>query len=135
MDEIIDHRRNGDEVSKSQGNLRTKIGTLRKRKTILGWGLLLQWEDDTRNWVKLKDLKDLYLIELMEFARLKNIEDVPAFIWWTPYVKRKVNVIIQRTRLKYWEHTHKYGIGIPKSIEEAKDIGEENDNILWMDAV
>ena len=71
----------------------------------------------------------------MEYARLKNIEDEQAFIWWTPYVKRKVNEVIQRTKSKYWERTHKYGIRIPKSIEEAKDIDKENGNTFWKDAV
>ena len=31
----------------------------------------------------------------------------------------------------YWKRTHKYGIQIPKSVEEAIQIDKENRNNLW----
>ena len=36
---------------------------------------------------------------------------------------------------KYWSCTHKYGIRIPKSIQEAIEIDRDNGNTFWMDAV
>ena len=36
---------------------------------------------------------------------------------------------------KYWIHTHKYGIEIPKSVKRAKEIDEFNQNTFWWDAI
>ena len=51
LDEIIDHRTHRNPVPKSQGTFKTKTSTLRKRKTTVGWELLVQWKDGTTNWV------------------------------------------------------------------------------------
>jgi hypothetical protein len=59
----------------------------------------------------------------------------PAFNWWVPYTLRKRNKIIKKVKAKYWRTTHKFGIRIPKSVEEALLIDMENGNLLWRDAV
>jgi hypothetical protein len=38
-------------------------------------------------------------------------------------------------KTKYWLRTHKYGIRIPKSIQEAIEIDREAGNTPWMDAI
>lgn len=48
---------------------------------------------------------------------------------------KKAKRILQKVKSKYWSRTHKYGIRIPKSIQEAMMIDRENGNTLWMDAV
>ena len=48
---------------------------------------------------------------------------------------KKPNRIISKVKSKYWSRTHKYGIKIPKTIDEAKQIDTENGDTLWMDAV
>ena len=48
---------------------------------------------------------------------------------------RKRNRIISRTKSKYWTRTHKFGIRIPKTVQEAKDIDTANHNTLWWDAI
>ena len=135
LDEIIDHRKNEDAIPKSEGTYVTQSGTLRKKRTTKGWELLVHWLDGSYNWIKLKDLKESYPVELMKYAEMKNISDEPAFAWWTPYTRRKMDRIINKVKSKYWERTHKYGIRLPKSIHEALEIDKENKNTLWKDAI
>ena len=35
----------------------------------------------------------------------------------------------------YWQTTHRYGIRLPKSIKEAKELDQKNGNTLWWDAI
>ena len=134
LDEIIDHRKKEDAVSKSEGTIITSSGTRRKRQTTRGWEFLVHWLDGSYNWVKMKDLKDSYPVELMEYAESKKIIEEPAFAWWTPYARRKLKRI-NKVKSKYWERTHKYGICMPKNVEEAMEIDKENKNTLWKDAI
>ena len=43
--------------------------------------------------------------------------------------------ILKKVKSKYWTRTNKYGLGIPKSINEEIEIDKENGNTLWMDAI
>ena len=47
----------------------------------------------------------------------------------------KCNRIIAKLKAKYWVRTHKFGVKIPKSVEEAKRFDEENGDTLWWDAI
>ena len=53
----------------------------------------------------------------------------------TLYVKRKRTAIISKATTKYWDRTHKYGIEIPKTVQDAIRIDKENHNTLWQDAI
>ena len=35
----------------------------------------------------------------------------------------------------YWQTTHRYGIRLPKSIKEAKELDQRNGTTLWWDAI
>jgi hypothetical protein len=72
---------------------------------------------------------------LAVYAKENLLADKPAFAWWTPYVLRKQKRILQKVESKYWARTHKNGIRIPKSIQEAIKIDKQNGNTLWMDAI
>lgn len=43
--------------------------------------------------------------------------------------------ILSKVKSKYWERSHKFGIRIPKSIQEAINIDKENGDTLWTDAI
>ena len=66
---------------------------------------------------------------------VNRIQDQPAFAWWIPYVIKKRSRIINRVRPKYWERTHKYGLEVPKQIEDAKRIDAENGDTQWQDSI
>ena len=83
----------------------------------------------------MKDVKDSYPVQLAEFAMQNGIADEPAFAWWVPYTLKKKSRIISKIKSKYWQRTHKYGIRVPKTVQEAISIDNENGNNLWRDAL
>ena len=135
MKEIIDYRTNGTELKQQDAFVTTKTGTKRRRETTKGWELLIEWKDGSTNWVSLKDIKESYPVEVAEFALATRISMEPAFAWWVPFVLKKRNRILAKVKSKYWLRTHKFGIRIPKSVEEAKKIDEQNGDTLWWDAI
>lgn len=135
FDAIIDHRVDGTEVQPDDAFISSTNGGKRRKKTTRGWEILLQWKDGSTTWEAMKDIHAEYPVQLAEYALNKGIDDQPAFAWWIPYVMRKRNRIISRTKSKYWTRTHKFGIRIPKTVQEAKDIDTANHNTLWWDAI
>jgi hypothetical protein len=132
---IIDHRVSREAIPKSQGTYVNSYGVNRCKTTTRGWKLLVEWRDGSSDWVSLKDLKDIYPVELALYAKKeRKVDDEPAFAWWVPYILWKQRVL-QKIKSKYWVRTHKYGMRIPKNIKEAMDIDRENGNTMWMDAM
>mmetsp|Transcript_2846 Transcript_2846/g.3147 ORF Transcript_2846/g.3147 Transcript_2846/m.3147 type:complete len:189 (+) Transcript_2846:127-693(+) len=135
FEEIIDHRVLPDAIPKHEGTYKSSSGAIRKKRTTRGVELCTQWKDGSTDWISLKDLKDSYPIELVEYAIQQKINDLPAFAWWIPYVLKKRHRVIYKLKTKYWQRTHKYGICIPKSIDDAIKIDDVNKNIYWVDAI
>jgi hypothetical protein len=135
FDEIIDHRTDGSEVKQQDAFITTRTGTKRRRETTKGYEILVQWKDGSTTWVAMKDMKNSYPVQLAEYATQRRIAGEPAFAWWIKHVLEKRNRIIGKLKAKYWLRTHKFGVKIPKSVEEAKRFDEENGDTLWWDAI
>jgi hypothetical protein len=135
IEEIEDHRVLDKAIPKSEGTYDTRSGSKCRRRTIMGWELSVRWKDGSSNWISLKDLKDTYPVDLADYAIANGIETEPAFAWWVPYVTKKRIAIIAKLKSKYWQQTHKYGIRVPRSINEAKQIKETSGDTQWTDAV
>jgi Reverse transcriptase (RNA-dependent DNA polymerase) len=135
MDYIMDHRMTHEAISRSEGTYTNAYRVERRKATTRGWEFLVEWRDGSSDWVSLKDLKESYPVELAVYATDQDIAGEPAFAWWVPYVLKKQKRILQKVKTKYWSRTHKYGIRIPKNIQEAINIDKENGNTLWMDAI
>ncbi len=134
LDAIIDHRKGGHAVKKA--DMYIQAGSNRQiRKTTKGWHLCVEWKDGTTTWEQLADLKESYPVQVAEYATARGIGDEPAFVWWVPYVLSKRDQIIAAVSKRYQKRTHKFGIRIPKDVEEAIKIDEENGNTLWQDAI
>ena len=86
-------------------------------------------------WLPLRTVKESNPVELAEYAINNLIEKEPAFAWWVPYTLNKLDRIIKKVKAKYWHTMHKFGVRIPKSLEEAIRIDKENGNTLWQDAI
>ena len=86
------------------------------------WSIKVEWKDGSVSWVPLKDLKASNPVELAEYAVANNIEEEPAFKWWVKDTLRKRDRIISKVKAKYWRTTHKFGIEVPKSVDEAYAI-------------
>ena len=83
----------------------------------------------------LKDIKECYPVQLAEHAIAKGIDKEPAFTWWIPRVIRKKSRIISKVKSKYWRTSHKFGIRIPKTVDEALTIDRDNNNTYWYQAI
>ena len=136
LDEIIDHRSTDQAIKKEDGYIYNPYNeSKRRRETTRGWELCVQWKDGSLAWIPLKDMKDGYPLETAHYATSKSIDDEPAFEWWVPYAIKKEKRMLSKLKSKYWERTHKYGIQIPKSVEEAYAIDVSNGDRLWSNAI
>jgi hypothetical protein len=69
---------------------------------------------------------------------LNGIADEPAFSWWVPYVRRKRKAIISilgKTKTKYWTRPHKYGVELPKTVQQALEIDSRTGTTYWRDGI
>ena len=135
MKEIIDYHTNGQEVKHQDAFITMTTGTKRRRETTKGWEILIEWKDGSMNWVAWKDVKESYPVQLAEFAISNRIAEEPALAWWVPFMMKKRNRILAKVKSKYWLRSHKFGIRIPKSVEEVKKADNQNGNTLWWDAI
>ena len=135
LDEIIDYCTTGKEVKQQDAFITTRTSTKRRHETTIGWDLLVQWKDGSTNWIALKDLKESYPVQVAEYSVGARILMELAFAWWVPYTLKKRNQIIAKVKSKYWIQTHKFGVWIPKSVQEAKELDHQNGNNLWWEAI
>jgi hypothetical protein len=98
-------------------------------------GVAGRWKDGSTTWITLKDLKELYPVQLAEYAVQLRLAEEPAFAWWVPYTLKKRNRIFAKIKSKYWDCTHKFGIKTPKNVAEARAIDAENGNTFLWDAI
>ena len=133
--DIVDHRRDERAIDKADAFVKRRNGVKRRRQTTEGWQLLCEWKDGSTNWVALKDARHSYPVLVAEYAVANRIDDEPAFAWWVHDVIKKRDRIIAKVKSKYWQRTHKNGIKIPKSVQEAIAIDKKNGNTLWWDAI
>jgi hypothetical protein len=110
-------------------------GLQQRKPTTKGWEILVTWKDSSTNWITLKDVKDTYPVQLAEYAFANKLDKEPAFAWWVNYVHEKKEAILSKVKSKYWIRTHKYGIKVPKSVEHARKLDQQNGNTLWWDAI
>jgi hypothetical protein len=135
LDDIIDYKRSGNAIDKRDAFVTMKNGVRRRKETTQGWSLLCQWKDGSSNWVALKDARLSYPVLVAEYAVANRLDDEPAFAWWVHDVLKKRDRIIAKVKSKYWQRTHKFGIKIPKTVQEALQFDKENGNNLWWEAI
>ena len=83
----------------------------------------------------MKDIKQTYPIDLVDFAIQKGIAEEPAFAWWIPFVIKKRNRIIAKIKFEYLTRTHKFGIIIPRSVDEKIKLDHLNKDTLWWSCI
>ena len=135
MGEIIGHWSTEHAVKQQDAFIMTKTGTKRHREKTKGWELLVWWKDGGTDWIALKDIKESYPVQVAEYAVSSHISKEPAFAWWASSVLKKCNRIIAKTKSKYWLMMHKFGIEIPKTVLQVRQIDAKSENTLWWDAI
>ena len=135
LSEIIDYRKDGKAVPIDQGFTKSKNGNHVRKKTTKGWYFLVRWTDDTSSWIRLIDLKHSNPLELADFVLSNQLQDEPAFAWWLPHCIKKRDQIIASIQARSKQTTHKYGIRVPRTVKEAYELDETNNNTYWRDAI
>ena len=128
LESIIDYATDDSAVATADKYVVTRRGARKLRKTTIGWKLLVLWRDGNQQWIPLKDLKESNPVEVAEFAKSRDIDNEPAFCWWTPYTLRKRDMIIAAVNSRVKKSSHKYGIEIPSSVAHAHRIDTANGN-------
>jgi Reverse transcriptase (RNA-dependent DNA polymerase) len=134
LDAITDHKSNASAVPKDDEFV-TIRGKNHRRKTTKGWKLCVQWKDGSTSWERLADLKESYPVEVAEYAVSAKIVEEPAFAWWVPYTLKRRERIIAAVNKRYHQRTHKFGIEVPKTVQEALELDKKNGNHLWFEAI
>ena len=135
LEEIIGHKKDASAINMADGYDIGYNGNRHPKKTTRGWSLLVQFRGGITEYVPLKELKDSNPVELAEYAVAHSLTEEPAFKWWVPNVLRKRNMIIAKVKSRYWRTTHKYGIKLPKTVEEALRIDRETGTDFWRRAI
>ena len=133
--EISDHRKDVNALNVADGSYRTRAGNPVPKRTTKGWKLLLEWVDGSMDWVRLAEVKEAYPLQLAEYAVANGIADEPAFKWWAYKALKRKQRLINKVKSKYWRTTHKFGIEIPKSVEEAYKIDRVTGTSHWTRAI
>jgi hypothetical protein len=135
LNEIVDHRSTTDAIQLQDGFVIMPNGRKTPKRTTKGWELLVEWKDGSTSWIPLKDIKDTNPVEVAEYAIVNKIDQEPAFAWWTNTVMRKRERIIEKLQKKYWRTEYKFGVRIPKTVEEALQIDKATGTTHWEKAL
>ena len=134
LDSIVDYKKQKSALTVKDAFV-TVRGRHNMRKTTKGWKLCVQWKDGTTTWERLADLRESNPVEVAECAVAQGVDHKPAFAWWVPHTLKNRDMIIKAVNTRYLKRTHKFGIRLPKTVEEALRIDKENGNTMWQDSM
>ncbi len=81
------------------------------------------------------DIKNSYPVQLAEYAIQNNLQDAPAFEWWVTTTLKRKKSFFKAVKARYAKRSHKFGIRVPKTIDEALAIDRETNTNFWHDAI
>ena len=112
---VTDHNINDSDITNVDGLIKSSNGNLHWKIMTRGWKILVEWKNDSVDWVPLKDLNQSNSVELAEYAMANEISDEPDFSW---LVKDNLSCryrIISRIKSKYCCTSYKFGIRTPQN--------------------
>lgn len=133
LDAVIDHKFDETVVSKQDVFVVVK-GRQSHIKITKGCYLCIQWKDGL-TWERLTDLKESNPIELAKYTVSAGIANKPTFAWWVPFILRCHDRIILAVNKQYLKKPHKFGIKLPKTVEEALALDKKNGNTYWYNVI
>ena len=72
---------------------------------------------------------------MAKYAVANNLSNEPAFAWWVPHTIKKEKRLIKAVKSRYSQCSHKFGIYVPKTVEEALEIDRQTNTTYWKDAI
>ena len=83
----------------------------------------------------LQTVKDSNPVEAAECAVANQLDKEPAFAWWVQDVLRHKKRITSKVKSRHWKTTHKCGIRLPHSVEEALELDRKSNTDYWAKAI
>ncbi len=83
---------------------------------------------------KMSNLKESHPIQINEFVIQIGVALEPGFNWWVFHVLKKqdaITLLVKCCNIKYLKKTHKFGLPLPKSVDDALAIGRCTGSTLW----
>ena len=113
----------------------TYKGWRKQKRRTRGWQLCIQWKDGSTSWVDLKDVKESNPVKVAEYALEASISNEPEFSWWIPHVISTRTRILAKVKTCYVKRTHKFGIELPKTVEQELEIDCCTRATFWRNAI
>jgi hypothetical protein len=104
-------------------------------RTTKGWEICIQWKDGTSSWHPLSEIKNSFPVHLAEYAVANSIQDEPAFKWWVKEAIKRRKYMLKAVKTRYARRTHKFGIQLPQTVDEALAIDRATKTTYWHDAI
>jgi hypothetical protein len=102
-----------------------------QKKTLSVWALEVEWCDGGTAWIKMKTMKESNAVEVAKYALSNQISHEPAFDRWFHDVIRRKKRLIKLPQTRLFRPQYKYGIYVPRNIEEVNKFDLENGNKFW----
>ena len=83
-------------------------------------------------------LKEYHPVHTAELAVVQRIDHKTVFNWWVKHVLKKRDRIItsiRKQQTRYLKKSHKFGIELPKTVEQVQTLVAKNGNTSWVDAI
>ena len=80
-------------------------------------------------------MKESYPLKLAEYAVTNKIIEEPAFSFWAKITLILCNRMINAVKYWYWSRTHKFGLELPHSWEEAIAVDRKMGTDYWWRAI
>ena len=93
---------------------------------------LVRWRDQSESVVDLKTLKSSYPIELSKYATDHGLASDKQFSWCTHVLRKERHFKKIKSRI---HRRYKFGVQIPRNVEEALRFDEESNTTYWRDAL
>jgi len=139
FNDIIDHcydsKALNEEELKYIQDLRCDQNQGSKFCTLKGWEICVSWKDGTTSWRTLSDIKNSFPLLLARYAMANDLSKEPAFAWWIPHTIKKQSRLLKAVKSRYSQRFHKFGIYVPRSVEEALEIDRQTNTTYWKDAI
>lgn len=127
--EIIGHKKHSNALTESSD------GPDILTRTTKGWDICIEWRDGSTSWHPLVEIKNSFPLHLAEYAVKHSLQDELAFKWWIKEALRRKKYMIKAAKTRYARRTHKFGIRLPNSVDEALSIDRETNTTYWFDAI
>jgi len=143
--EIIAHKQSPEAITKDNvdhiksrenENLKIRVNNMRHPlHTTQGWDMCIMWQDGSTSWHPMIDVKRSFPIQLAEYAIRSGINEEPSFAWRVRQTLKHRKSFLSSLQARYAKRTHKFGIRVPASVEEAFQINKETNTSIWHHAI